>query len=113
MGVSYEIIDDYYLFEVRDIAIGNKIIVERKRIFKYRTELERSADDVIATIKDYTGAVATSFSDQVVFEYNGDQVSVTPSAGVATLEFIVELPGTYSVKTANANVENGEVTWNE
>jgi hypothetical protein len=79
----------------------------------YKTVLTH--DPVAGTIRaeylDYEGN-PVDFNGEVIFEFDGEQQAVQTINGVAEIPFIVVDSGTYVVRTANPDIENGEVTIN-
>lgn len=79
---------------------------------KYGTELSHNSGTVTATVKDFLGNVATDFVTPIVFEYDGTTVTANPVNGVASITFTSTVAGPHTVRTANADIRNGEVTFN-
>lgn len=77
----------------------------------YKTVLEYLADKVIARYLDYEGN-PVDYNGEIIFEFEGEQQAVQAVNGVAEIPFEVIDSGVYVVKTANPDVENGEVVIN-
>ena len=77
----------------------------------YKTVLEYLADKVIAHYLDYEGN-PVDYNGEIIFEFDGEQQTVQAVNGVAEIPFVVVDAGTYVVRTANPDIENGEVTIN-
>lgn len=77
----------------------------------YKTVLEYLADKVTAIYIDYEGN-PVDYNGDIVFEYDGEQQIAQAVNGVAAIPFVVVDAGTYVVRTANPDIENGEVTIN-
>jgi hypothetical protein len=60
------------------------------------------ASTITATVNDYLGAAAATFTDLIVFNVNGVITNVTPTNGVATLQVKSATAGALTVKTENA-----------
>lgn len=78
----------------------------------YHTELAHSAGTVTATVKNYLGEVQTGYSTPITFDLNGTQTTATPTNGVASITVTLQAGGTYTVKTVNQGIRNGEVVIN-
>lgn len=72
-------------------------------------------DDVGQVVKarylDYEGN-PVDYNGEIIFEFEGEQLTVQAVNGVAEIPFVVVDAGTYVVRTANPDIENGEVTIN-
>lgn len=77
----------------------------------YRTVLEYLTGKVTARYLDYENN-PVDFNGEIIFEFDGEQQAVQAVNGVAEIPFVVVDAGTYIVKTANHDIENGEVTIN-
>lgn len=77
----------------------------------YKTVLEYLADKVIARYLDYEGN-PVDYNGEIIFEFDGEQQTAQAVNGVAEIPFEVVDAGTYVVRTANPDIENGEVTIN-
>lgn len=79
----------------------------------YKTVLTH--DPVAGTIRaeylDYEGN-PVDFSGEIIFEFEGEQIIQPAVNGVAEIDFTIAEAGVYVVRTANADIENGEVTVN-
>lgn len=82
--------------------------------YEYRTELtyDSTHQKVNATIYNYDGTEATTYTSPVTFAYDGNTVSVTPVNGVATIDFQVSAPGSHVVTTQIPKSQNGSVAVN-
>ncbi|MUT66007.1 hypothetical protein [Paenibacillus sp. NEAU-GSW1] len=76
-----------------------------------RTELAFTGTHITATVLNYEGIVQFGYNDPVTFEVEGSTFTTNAINGVATMEFDVD-PGTYTVRTVNADLANGELIVN-
>ena len=77
----------------------------------YKTVLEYLTGKVTARYLDYENN-PVDFNGEIIFEFEGEQQTVQAVNGVAEIPFVVVDSGTYVVRTANPDIENGEVTIN-
>ena len=77
----------------------------------YKTVLEYLTGKVTARYLDYENN-PVDFNGEIIFEFEGEQQTVQAVYGVAEIPFVVVDSGTYVVRTANPDIENGEVTIN-
>ena len=77
----------------------------------YKTVLEYLADKVTSRYLDYEGN-PVDYNGEMIFEFEGEQQAVQAVNGFAEIPFVVVDSGTYVVRTANPDIENGEVTIN-
>lgn len=77
----------------------------------YKTVLEYLTGKVTARYLDYEDN-PVDYNGEIIFEFNGEQHVVQAVNGVAEIPFEVVDAGTYVVRTANPDIENGEVTIN-
>lgn len=77
----------------------------------YKIVLEYSANKVTAHYLDYENN-PVDYNGEITFEFEGEQQAVQAVNGIAEIPFVVVDTGTYIVKTANLDVENGEVVIN-
>lgn len=52
------------------------------------------------------------YNDTIIFDFVGEQIEIQVVNGIATVDFEIIDSGEYIVKTANANIDNGEVIIN-
>ena len=109
-------IDGLYLYkkEIIDTPTQTGVIVITQVGPAYKTVLTHDpvADTITAEYKDYQDNLRSDFNGDIIFEFEGEQLVVPASSGVATIDFDIIEPGTYVVKTAMPEVANGEVTIN-
>ncbi|WP_025027753.1 hypothetical protein [Caldalkalibacillus mannanilyticus] len=96
-----------YIYRVRQT--NSSSIVEFYDMDKH-ISLSYANGQVTARVYDYLGNPVPAFSDPIKFEFERQTVEATPSDGVATINFEAE-SGTYTVRTVNENIRNGEVTF--
>lgn len=86
-------------------------IVKTFYCFNYKTILEYDSTNkkINATVYNYLDEVQTNFSESIIFDYEGSQVSIMPVNGVAEIDFNVTLAGDHTVRTVNEMINNGEV----
>lgn len=77
----------------------------------YKTVLKYLDDKVISRYLDYEGN-PVDYNGEIIFEFDGEQQTAQAVNGVAEIPFDVIDSGVYVVKTANPDIENGEVTIN-
>lgn len=79
----------------------------------YQTVLgfDEAGGFVRARYLDYKGN-PVDYNGEIIFEFEGEQHAVQAVNGVAEIPFVVVDAGTYVVRTANPDIENGEVTIN-
>jgi hypothetical protein len=116
--ISYKKLNDK-VFEVRTITTETQSATEEREIKKYHTKLTTDKTSILAdgidtatitaTVYNYLGELQTTFTDPIIFEYDGQQISVTPVNGVASIDFTSKVAGEYVVRTVNSNIRNGEV----
>lgn len=64
---------------------------------------------VRATVYDHLNQLMTTYANSIIFEYEGQQIIVSPVSGVAEIDFVSEVPGDHVVRTVNNKVRNGQV----
>lgn len=79
----------------------------------YQTVLgfDEAGGFVRARYLDYEGN-PVDYNGEIIFEFEGEQLVAKAVNGVAEIPFVVVDAGTYVVRTANPDIENGEVTIN-
>lgn len=77
----------------------------------YKTVLEYLVGKVTARYLDYEHN-PVDYNGEIIFEFEGEQQTVQAVNGVAEIPFVVVDAGMYVIRTANADIENGEVTIN-
>lgn len=119
MNIDYPILDPVTLQESstgiryrRETLDSGSVVLHAW--YEYRTELtyDSTKQKVNATIYNYDGTIATTYAQPVTFSYDGNTISVTPTNGVATIDFQVSAPGAHVVTTEIPNAQNGSVTIN-
>lgn len=109
-------IDGMYVYnkEVLDTEVQKGVIIISQIGPAYKTVLTHNpvAGTITAEYKDYLDNLRSDFNGDIIFEFEGEQLVVPASSGVATIDFDIIEPGTYVVKTAMPEVANGEVTIN-
>ena len=116
-----KIVEGMVVYNVEEVktAVQNGIdrpaaIVKTYDQQAYKTVLIHNpvAGTITAEYKDYLDNLRSDFNGDIIFEFEGEQLVVPASSGVATIDFDIVEPGTYVVKTAMPEVANGEVTIN-
>lgn len=74
-----------------------------------RTQLSYANGQVTATVYNYLDGIQTDYTEPIIFEYEGSQISSTPVNGVTSIDFTSSVTGEHIVKTVNPNMRNGEV----
>lgn len=109
-------IEGMYIYkkEIIDTKTQSGVIVITQIGPAYKTVLTHDpvANTITAEYKDYQDNLRSDFNGDIIFEFEGEQLVVPASSGVATIDFDIIEPGTYLVKTAMPEVANGEVTIN-
>ena len=78
---------------------------------KYHTRLRYENQKVIAEVWTYLDEQATDFNENIIFEYEGEQITVQAINGVAEIDFVADQGMEHTVKTVNPMFRNGEVTF--
>lgn len=110
-----KIIKGQYLFlrEIFDTSSQKNVIVETSQGYAYKILLEYDKlNNIISAKYLYYDDNPVDYNGEVIFEFEGEQQTVQAVNGVAEIPFVVVDSGTYVVRTANPDVENGEVTIN-
>ncbi|MTK11095.1 MAG: hypothetical protein F8N39_03050 [Clostridiaceae bacterium] len=100
------------VMEVREVKTETQTaIVKEFYCYYYKTKLvyDSVAKKVKATIYNYLDEVQTDFNEDIIFSFEGNIVTVTPSLGVSEIDFNINVAGVHIVKTVNEIIENGEV----
>lgn len=77
----------------------------------YKTVLEFANGVITARYLDYDGN-PVDYNGEIIFEFEGEQLVTQAVNGVAEIPFKVVDAGVYVVRTANPDIENGEVVIN-
>ncbi len=75
----------------------------------YYTKLQYNNQKVIAEVFTYLDEKAIDYNNDVVFEYEGERITVQAVNGVAEIDFIGDAGTTHTVCTVNDKFRNGEV----
>lgn len=67
-------------------------------------------NQIVATIYNYDGTVATNYTTPITFNYEGNVVTNTPSNGIAAISFTSTVSGDHVINTTQQNCSNGSVT---
>jgi len=69
------------------------------------------AATITATVTTWDDQPAADFTDDIIFEVEGQQVTASPENGVASIQFDSQEAGTYVIKTVNEGyvMQNGQV----
>lgn len=103
------------VLQVEEVKTAKQIAIVKKHYdMVYHTVLsyDETNQKVKAEVYDYQNNFVEDFNDTIIFEFEGEQVEVQAVNGIAEIDFIIEVPETYTIKTANQNLRNGEVTIN-
>jgi len=101
-----------YLYEQYDVITQTQTATILETIgYAYKIKLEYTPEKVIALYLDYENN-PIDYNGEIIFEFEGEQQTVQAVNGVAEIPFVVVDAGTYVVRTANPDIENGEVTIN-
>lgn len=104
--------DNYVMKREEVVTPTQTAIVETFYDQLYHTDLtyEPSTKIVRATVYDYKNILQTGYTMPITFNYDGQQITVTPINGSAEITFNSTVPGEHVVKTVNPSIRNGEVT---
>ena len=91
-------------------TVGGASITERIGN-AYKTIITYANGTIYAHYLDYENN-PVDYNGEIIFEFEGKQQNVQAVNGVAEIPFEVVDAGTYVVRTANPDIENGEVTIN-
>lgn len=112
--VEIEYSDDRLLGTVYNVDSG-EFIGYRITLSTDKTEIVADGKDtstITANIETWDEQTGSSFTDDVVFEVNGQQVPATVTDGQAIFEFASNETGSYTVKTVNTEdivMSNGSI----
>lgn len=86
-------------------------IVKSFYCYYYKTILLYDAvtKKVRATVYNHLDEIQSDFNEDIIFDYEGNKITITTVQGVATIDFNVTLSGEHTIKTANEMLDNGEV----
>ena len=105
-------VDENYVYNQEEIDTGVQVAtVITQHGFAYKTKLSFADNMITAEYLFYDGT-DEHYNGEIIFDFNGEKISVIAVNGIATVPFEVIDPGTYIVKTANLDIENGEVIIN-
>ncbi|MEC1716590.1 hypothetical protein [Schinkia azotoformans] len=85
---------------------------EKHYDMKYHTKLRYENSKVKAEVFDYLDNFIEDFNNDVIFEYEGNQITVQAINGIAEIDFIADEGLECTVKTVNEKFRNGEATFN-
>lgn len=105
-------IDGMHVYNRDDVQTQTQLAIVTAYVgMAYKTVLEYMTGKVTAHYLDYEGN-PVDYNGDIIFEFDGEQQTVQAINGVAEIPFAVVDPGVYVVRTANPDVENGEVIIN-
>lgn len=105
-------IDDMHVYNKEEIQTKTQVATVTTYVgLAYKTVLEYLTGKVTARYLDYENN-PVDYNGEIIFEFEGEQQAVQAVNGVAEIPFEVIDSGVYVVKTANPDIENGEVTIN-
>lgn len=87
---------------------------EKHYDMKYHTRLSYDSEykKVVAEVWNYLNERIEDFGEDIIFEYEGNQITVQAVNGVASIDFMADAGLECTVKTVNEKFRNGEVTFN-
>ena len=105
-------IEGMFIKNKENVVTPNQIAIVITTVgWAYKTDLKHLNGKVTARYVDYEGNLV-DYNGEIIFEFDGEQQAVQAVNGVAEIPFVVVDSGTYIVRTANPDIENGEVTIN-
>ena len=105
-------IDGMHVYSKEEVQTQTQVAMVTTYVgLAYKTVLEYLTGKVTARYLDYNNN-PVDYNGEIIFEFEGEQYAVQAVNGVAEIPFVVVDAGTYVVRTANPDIENGEVTIN-
>ena len=110
---------DYRELETGEIFVKYEVktdtqtaIVDELYDMKYHTKLHYDNSKVKAEVYDYLDNFVEDYNGDIIFEYEGNQITVQAVNGVAEIDFVADEGLECTVCTVIPNFRNGEVTFN-
>ncbi len=109
------LIENNIVFTKKEIKTSTQTAIIKSMLnhgHVYNIVLLYSNNKVYAEYRNYLNELQTDFAGNIIFDLEGEQITVQAVNGIAEIDFTSTFPGQYIVKTVNENISNGSVIIN-